>query len=73
MKKITQPKLSEWQLLVRQVRAIHPDWILKQQLQKAKEKYKKLKQKGGASGLPKKPIGIAPIMRIPKQPKNALE
>lgn len=70
-KKITKTKSNNWQLLVRQMRAQHPNLTFKEVLEIAKTKYNKPKQSGGA--LPKKPIGIAPIMRIPKQPKNALQ
>ena len=69
MKKITAK--NEWQLIVRKVWAQHPNWNLRQVLHEASKEYKKIKQKGGS--LPKKPIGIAPIMRIPKMPKYALE
>ena len=54
---------TEWQKTVAGVFAAHPGISLKDALKKAKKKYRK-KQKGGA--LPTKPIGIMPIMTIPK-------
>ena len=70
-KKITKTKPNNWQLFIKQFKEKNPNMTFKDLLKNAAIEYKKVKQSGGA--LPKKPIGIAPIMRIPKQPKNALQ